>query len=183
MRCGVGGALDGLGAFDLAGWAAKQIVIYRHAEHSRLCARGATPTSGADRPLRASGVRQQQAPVCRGTRVYSDNLGVARPVTDVRDAHRTCNFAQPQAIRRANMTPMAFPDNDLVRLNRRIADARERLDLQRERLRALWSDRRDTNDAEAVFRALRRTVETFEGRRHRIEDELLRAANVPTRFG
>lgn len=81
------------------------------------------------------------------------------------------------------MTLMAFPDNDLVRLNRRIADARGRLDLQRERLRALWSDRRDTNDAEAVFRTLRRTLETFEGRRHRIEDELLRAANVPTRFG
>jgi hypothetical protein len=81
------------------------------------------------------------------------------------------------------MTPMAFPNIDLVSLNQRIAEARERLDLQRELIRALWSGRRDTNDAVVVFRALRRTLETFEGRRHQIEDELVRTANVRTRFG
>jgi hypothetical protein len=42
----------------------------------------------------------------------------------------------------------------------------------------LRAGRHDTNDAEAVFRILRRTLETLEGRRHQIEDELVRAAKV-----
>jgi hypothetical protein len=75
-------------------------------------------------------------------------------------------------------TPMAFPNSDLTNANQRVAEARERLDLQRDRIQNLRAGRHDTNDAEAVFRILRRTLETLEGRRHQIEDELVRAAKV-----
>jgi hypothetical protein len=57
--------------------------------------------------------------------------------------------------------------------NRRVADARERLDLQRDIIRELWTGGRDTNDAEAVLRTLRRTLEIFEQDRRQIEDELV----------
>ena len=73
---------------------------------------------------------------------------------------------------------MAFPNSDLTNANQRIAEARERLDLQRDRVRTLRAGRHDTNDAEAVFRIMRRTLETLERRRHQIEDELVRTAKL-----
>ena len=76
----------------------------------------------------------------------------------------------------ARVNPMAFPTNDLTNANQRVARARERLDLQRDRIQRLRAGRHDTNDAEAVFRIMRRTLETFERRRRHIEDELVRTA-------
>ena len=73
---------------------------------------------------------------------------------------------------------MAFPNSDLANANQRVARARERLDLQRDRIQNLRAGRGDTNDAEAVFRIMRRTLDTFERRRGQIEDELLRTAKV-----
>ena len=70
------------------------------------------------------------------------------------------------------MNPMK---SDLTCANQRVAEARERLDLQRDIIRELWTGGRDTNDAEAVFRTLRRTLEIFEQDRRQIEDELVGA--------
>jgi hypothetical protein len=70
---------------------------------------------------------------------------------------------------------MNFPNSDLTNANGRVAEARERLDVQRELIQTLRAGRRDTNDAESVFRTMRRTLETFEESRRQIEDELVRA--------
>jgi hypothetical protein len=73
---------------------------------------------------------------------------------------------------------MSFPNSDLTNANQRVAQARERLDLQQDRIRKLRADRHDTNDAEAVSRIMRRTLKTLERRRHQIEDALVGAAKV-----
>jgi predicted nucleic acid-binding Zn-ribbon protein len=68
---------------------------------------------------------------------------------------------------------MSFPNSDLTNANQRVAQARERLDLQRDRIQKLRTDRHDTNDAEAAFRTMRRTLETYEEDRREIEEEVI----------
>lgn len=75
---------------------------------------------------------------------------------------------------------MTFPSSDLADANRRVNEARDRLELQRELILKLRTSRHDTNDAEAVFRTLRRTLETFQARQRRIEDKLVRIGRVRT---
>ncbi len=68
---------------------------------------------------------------------------------------------------------MSFPNSDLTNANQRVAETRECLDLQRDIIRELWTGGPDTNDAEVVFRTLRRTLEIFERDRREIEEELV----------
>lgn len=75
---------------------------------------------------------------------------------------------------------MIFPSSDLADANQHVSEARSRLELQRELILKLRTSRHDTNDAEAVFRSLRRTLETFQARRRRIEDKLVRIGRVRT---
>ena len=70
---------------------------------------------------------------------------------------------------------MALPNSDLKNAYQRLARAFEELDRQQELILNLRSDRRDTNDAEAVFRTMRRTLETYEEDRRQIEDEVIDA--------
>jgi hypothetical protein len=70
---------------------------------------------------------------------------------------------------------MSFPNSDLKNAYQRLASALEQLDRQQELILNLRSDRRDTNNAEAVFRTMRRTLETYEEDRRQIEDEVIDA--------
>ena len=79
-------------------------------------------------------------------------------------------------IQRAYVNPIALPNNGLTNANQRVAEARERIERQRDCIQKLRAGRHDTNDAEAVFRIMRRTLETFERRRRQIEDDLVRTA-------
>jgi hypothetical protein len=74
---------------------------------------------------------------------------------------------------------MAFSHSDLRLADQRLAQARERIERQREIIHELAAARRDTSNAEAVFRTMRRTVESFEADRRTIEDEIfaLRASH------
>jgi hypothetical protein len=73
---------------------------------------------------------------------------------------------------------MTFPSSDLTDAYRLVHETRDRLELQRQLILKLRTSRRDTNDAEAVFRTLRRTLETFQERRRHIEDKLVRIGRV-----
>jgi hypothetical protein len=77
------------------------------------------------------------------------------------------------------MNVMTFPDSDLTNANRRAAEAHDRLDMQRRRIRALRADRHDTSAAEALFKAMRRTMETYEEDRLQIEAEMVMAKAGP----
>jgi hypothetical protein len=70
---------------------------------------------------------------------------------------------------------MSFPNSDLKNAYQRLARALEQLDRQQEVILNLRSGRRDTNDAEAVFRTMRRTLENYEEDRRQIEDEIIDA--------
>lgn len=70
---------------------------------------------------------------------------------------------------------MAFSHSDLEMADRRLAGARDRLERQREIIQQLAAGRRDTSGAEAVFKAMRRTLESFEADRRQIEDEMFAA--------
>jgi hypothetical protein len=73
---------------------------------------------------------------------------------------------------------MTFPSSDLTEAYRLVHEARDRLELQRQLVLKLRTRRRDTNDAEAVFRTLRRAFETSQARQRRIEDKLVRIGRV-----
>jgi hypothetical protein len=77
------------------------------------------------------------------------------------------------------MNVMTFPNSDLTNANRRVAEAHDRLDMQRQRIRALRVDRHDTRAAEAVFKTMRRTMEIYEEDRLQIEAELVMAKAGP----
>jgi hypothetical protein len=86
------------------------------------------------------------------------------------------SFEQSQIVLRANINPM---NRELTNAKQRVARAHERLGLQRVRIRTLRTDQRDTNDAEEVFRTMRRTMEAFEEDRLQVEAELLMARASP----
>jgi hypothetical protein len=68
-----------------------------------------------------------------------------------------------------------FPNGDLDRVDRRVAQARERLERQREIIEKLALGGHDTMDAECVLKVMRRTLENFENDRRAIEDEIFAA--------
>ena len=78
---------------------------------------------------------------------------------------------------------MAFTNSDLADANQRVSEARQRLELQRDLIRELWTGGRDTNDAEAVFRTLRRTLETSQALQRKVEEEAVRAGMARTNQG
>jgi hypothetical protein len=85
------------------------------------------------------------------------------------------SWEEPGARRKHSFGCMAFSKSDLAKTDQRVARARERLERQRELIRALLEGGHDTNDAEALFRTMRRTLEHFEEDRRLIEDELFKA--------
>ena len=58
----------------------------------------------------------------------------------------------------------------------------KQLDRQQGLILKLRVDRHDTNDAEAVFRTMRRTLEAYEEERRQIEDEVI-GTKATARFG
>ena len=66
---------------------------------------------------------------------------------------------------------MSFPHGDLKNAQQRLVRAFEHLDRQQEHILKLRAGRQDTNDAEAVFRTMRRTLEAYEEDRRQIEIE------------
>jgi hypothetical protein len=62
--------------------------------------------------------------------------------------------------------------DDLKRVDQRIAEARERLNQQRELIQKLLAAGHDTTYAEALYRTMRGALEYFEVGRRKIEDEL-----------
>jgi hypothetical protein len=60
-------------------------------------------------------------------------------------------------------------------MDQRVAAARERLERQRKLIQKLLGVGHDTNDAEALFRTMRRTLENLEEDRRHIEDEMYKA--------
>ena len=66
---------------------------------------------------------------------------------------------------------MSFPHGDLKNAQQRLVRAFEHLDRQQEHILKLRAGRQDTNDAEAVFRTMRRTLEVYEEDRRQIEIE------------
>jgi hypothetical protein len=77
---------------------------------------------------------------------------------------------------------MSFPNSDLKNAYQRLARALEQLDRQQELILKLRVDQHDTNDAEAVFRTMRRTLEAYEEERRQIEDEVI-GTKATARFG
>jgi hypothetical protein len=77
---------------------------------------------------------------------------------------------------------MSFPNSHLKNAYQRLARALEQLDRQQELILKLRVDRHDTNDAEAVFRTMRRTLEAYEEERRQIEDEVI-GTKATARFG
>jgi hypothetical protein len=71
-------------------------------------------------------------------------------------------------------------ESDLVMVDRRLARARERVEQQRELIEQLAASRQDTASAEALFRAMRRTLESVEEDRRVIEDEVFAFAATRT---
>ena len=69
----------------------------------------------------------------------------------------------------------AFSKSDLRRVDQRVAEARERLERQREIIYELAARGHDTTSAAALFRTMRRTLEAFEEDRRLIEDEMFAA--------
>jgi phage shock protein A len=76
---------------------------------------------------------------------------------------------------------MASSKSDLAAVDQRFAIAREHLERQHETIRQLKASGHDTTSAEALFKALRRRVESVEARRRAIEDELFANDNCPIR--
>jgi hypothetical protein len=70
---------------------------------------------------------------------------------------------------------MSFSESDLTMVDQRVAQARERLERQRDIIQKLASGGGDTLTAETLFRAMRRTLESFEEDRRAIEDEMFAA--------
>jgi hypothetical protein len=70
---------------------------------------------------------------------------------------------------------MAFSKSELTNADQRITRTRDRLERQRELIQKLAEEGQDTNDAEALFKSLRMTLETLEDERRQIEDELFAA--------
>lgn len=70
---------------------------------------------------------------------------------------------------------MAFSEGDLTTVDQRLARARERVERQREIIEKLAAGRQDTSGAEALFKVMRRTLESFEEDRRVIEDEMFTA--------
>jgi hypothetical protein len=70
---------------------------------------------------------------------------------------------------------VAFSHSGLTMADRRLARARESLEQQREIIQNLAARRQDTTRAEARFKAMRRTLESFEADRRAIEDEMFAA--------
>jgi hypothetical protein len=64
---------------------------------------------------------------------------------------------------------MVFPKGDLIETKRLVSEARDRLGRQRELVLKLAAGGYDTNDAEALFRALRRNLEEAEARHRRFK--------------
>jgi hypothetical protein len=64
-------------------------------------------------------------------------------------------------------------NTELTNANERAASARERLSLQRVRIRTLKATGRDTRAAVAIFSTMRQTMEAYEEDRFQIEAELL----------
>jgi len=68
-----------------------------------------------------------------------------------------------------------FSQSDLDRVDQRIAQARKRLERQREIIEKLAVGGHDTMDAESLIKVMRRTLENFERDRRVIEDEMFAA--------
>jgi uncharacterized protein (DUF2267 family) len=66
-------------------------------------------------------------------------------------------------------------NTELTNAKQRVARAHERLGLQRVHIRTPGDTGQDTNAAKAVFRTMRRTMETYEEDRFQIEAELVMA--------
>jgi leucyl-tRNA synthetase len=70
---------------------------------------------------------------------------------------------------------MAFSDSDLTDATKRVDEARERLERQRELVQQLQGRGRDTTEAEALLQTMQRTLETLEEDLRQIEDEMVGA--------
>jgi uncharacterized protein (DUF2267 family) len=70
-------------------------------------------------------------------------------------------------------------NTELTNAKQRVANAHQRLGLQRVRIRTLRATGRDTNAAKAVLRTMRQTMEASEEDRFQIEAELLMARTGP----
>jgi hypothetical protein len=64
---------------------------------------------------------------------------------------------------------MIFPNGDLIEAKRLVSEARGRLTRQGELILKLRAKGKETNEAETVFRTLRRDLETAEVRRRRLK--------------
>jgi leucyl-tRNA synthetase len=71
--------------------------------------------------------------------------------------------------------PMASSDSDLMDATKRVDDARERLERQRELVQQLQGSGRDTGEAEALLQTMQRTLEASEEDLRQIEDEMVGA--------
>jgi len=70
---------------------------------------------------------------------------------------------------------MASSDSDLMDATKRVDDARERLERQREFVQQLQGSGRDTSEAEALLQTMQRTLEALEEDLRQIEDEMVGA--------
>jgi hypothetical protein len=70
---------------------------------------------------------------------------------------------------------MASSDSDLMDATKRVDDARERLERQRELVQQLQGSGRDTGEAEALLQTMQRTLEASEEDLRQIEDEMVGA--------
>jgi hypothetical protein len=66
----------------------------------------------------------------------------------------------------------ARTQDDLLRVDQRIAEARKSLDLQQGLIQKLLAAGHDTNDAESLYRTMRGALEYFQAERRKIKDEL-----------
>lgn len=73
---------------------------------------------------------------------------------------------------------MAFSESELTMADRRLARARECFERQRETIEKLAAAHQDTTSAEAVLKAMRRTIARLEDDRRVIEDEWFAARAV-----
>jgi len=101
---------------------------------------------------------------------------VTVPSVGVPPAITWCNCEQSRGDCGANMHLM---NTELTNAKERVANAHQRLGLQRVRIRTLRAGGRDTNAAATVFRTMRRTMEASEEDRFQIEAELLMARTGP----
>jgi multidrug resistance efflux pump len=83
---------------------------------------------------------------------------------------------------RSSNAATAVSNSDLDRADRRVAQARARLERQREIVQTLAARRQDTSTAAALLRTMRRTLEAFEEDRRLIEDEMFAARSEGVSF-